>query len=201
MSVRQSSRTKLILAISVAAWAIGVGLGWRQLSIYANTPGKRAEAPANWPAGSPIRQTSGRPSIVVFVHPQCPCSLATITELARIVATAPRQFDIDIFFYRPGTERAEWSRTDLWRNAAAVPGARLADDRDAEMARVFGARVSGQAMVYDAGGALLFNGGITSARGHAGDSDGRDAILAIARNETPERRTTPVFGCALYATE
>ncbi len=53
-------------------------------------------------------------------------------------------------------------------------------------------------MIYDAAGQLAFEGGITSFRGHSGDNDGRDAIVALLRGQRPQRRATPVFGCALF---
>ena len=45
-------------------------------------------------------------------------------------------------------------------------------------------KTSGQVVVYDAKGALLFSGGITAARGHMGDNAGRDRITALLRGDT-----------------
>jgi hypothetical protein len=80
-----------------------------------------------------------------------------------------------------------------------MPDVKVVDDPDSEMARRFGAGVSGQVLLYDASGHLAFNGGITASRGHFGDNDGLDAVLAILRDQTPYRRTSPVFGCSLYS--
>jgi len=41
-------------------------------------------------------------------------------------------------------------------------------------------------------------GGITAARGHAGDNRGRTLVLALARGAICESAQTPVFGCALH---
>ena len=49
-------------------------------------------------------------------------------------------------------------------------------------------------------GDLLFSGGITFARGHAGDNAGRTAIEACAAGQSPGYRQTPVFGCPIIAT-
>ena len=52
---------------------------------------------------------------------------------------------------------------------------------------------------YDHRGMLQFSGGITSARGHAGDNAGRTALVALLnRLETSHPRTN-VFGCPLFA--
>jgi hypothetical protein len=70
-------------------------------------------------------------------------------------------------------------------------------DRDAAESRRFRAETSGDALLYDEHGRLLFSGGITVARGHAGDNAGLGAIEALVRGDTNVRRQTPVFGCAL----
>ena len=74
----------------------------------------------------------------------------------------------------------------------------LRDDDGAE-ARRFGAETSGQTLLYDARGALAFSGGITGARGHAGDNAGRaslrraDSIASQAdRRGTQRLRLLPV---------
>jgi hypothetical protein len=84
----------------------------------------------------------------------------------------------------------------LWETAAAVPGVRVVRDDGAEAWR-FGARVSGQVMVYDHAGRLQFSGGITGARGHEGDNAGRDAIEALLAGR-PHAASAFVFGCLLF---
>ena len=63
---------------------------------------------------------------------------------------------------------------------------------------VFHAETSGQTALYDATGNLLFSGGITSARGHEGDNDGRAAVVSLLTSDGAEERETPVFGCPLF---
>jgi hypothetical protein len=43
----------------------------------------------------------------------------------------------------------------------------------------------------------MFSGGITDARGHAGDNDGRDAVEAYLTGGVPGCTQTPVFGCPI----
>jgi hypothetical protein len=56
-------------------------------------------------------------------------------------------------------------------------------------------------MLYDVNGRLLFSGGITGSRGHAGDNAGRTAILALLHREASGRNDTFVFGCSLFASD
>ena len=85
--------------------------------------------------------------------------------------------------------------------AALIPGVRPVEDLDGREALRFGAVTSGQTLLYDVSGRLLFNGGITAARGHAGTNDGRDAVLSLLANGSSLRHTTRVFGCSLLGGE
>jgi hypothetical protein len=48
---------------------------------------------------------------------------------------------------------------------------------------------------------LLFAGGITAARGHAGDNAGRSAIETLLAGGRPGYDRTPVFGCPIVVNE
>jgi hypothetical protein len=91
-----------------------------------------------------------------------------------------------------------WEQTDLWRTAAALPGVTVVRDVDGRAAREFGAATSGQTLLYDTDGVLLFSGGITAARAHAGDSLGRQSLVALLNREPAQRSGTSVFGCKLF---
>jgi hypothetical protein len=168
---------------------------------YSNTPGRLAAPPNQWPRTALIHPEPHRATLVLFAHPQCPCSRATIGELAQIMAHRQGTVDAFVYFYAPRSEGRDWVRTPLWRDAAAIPGVQATEDQDGREARRFGASTSGQALFYDAGGQLRFNGGITESRGHSGDNDGRDAIVALLQTGKTLHPTTPVFGCSLLGVE
>jgi hypothetical protein len=56
-------------------------------------------------------------------------------------------------------------------------------------------------VLYDARGQLVFRGGITSARGHAGDNYGADAVAEFVNTGVRSRSLTPVFGCSLLSSD
>jgi hypothetical protein len=70
-------------------------------------------------------------------------------------------------------------------------------DDDAAETRRFQSETSGQTILYAPDGRLLFQGGITQCRGHAGDNPGRSALVALLEHKTFSPVETPVFGCAL----
>ena len=72
----------------------------------------------------------------------------------------------------------------------------MTDENGAEADRL-GAKTSGHTVVFGRNGAVLFSGGITASRGHVGDNAGENAVLAALKQEMPDRRQTPVFGCSL----
>ncbi len=68
-------------------------------------------------------------------------------------------------------------------------------------AKLFGAKTSGDVLLFGANGKLIFAGGITASRGHEGDNPGADAMLKALgesrRNKVTTTTATPVFGCSL----
>jgi hypothetical protein len=201
MSFLAALRKHALIVAAVALWIPTVAFGINILWSYSTTPGRPGAPPLDWPASVPVERTNGRASLVMFAHPQCECSRATIGELAILMARAHGQLEADVFFYLPKREAGTWARTDLWRSASAIPGVRVHEDREAAVAQSFGAFTSGQTLLYDARGRLLFKGGITGLRGHSGDNAGRSAITALLLGETPRHYTlpvmTPVLGCSL----
>ena len=189
--VRQS-----LLTLVLVLWTLGVGAGLRTLWSYENAPGPLADAPARWPAGTRLPPPNGAPVLIVALHPQCPCSRATVAELARLVAHVPERPTVHVLFVAPSTADRKWVESDLWAEAAAIPGVHVARDDGREAWR-FGARVSGQVIAYDATGRLGFNGGITASRGHEGDNAGRAAVEAFLRGR-PHLDSSFVFGCFLF---
>jgi hypothetical protein len=178
-----------------------VGFGIHKLLQYSYTPGRTAAAALVWPANPWVAPVRGRPTLLVFAHPRCPCSRATIGELARIMAIYRGRVSTTVFFYAPSTEAPDWDRTDLWRDALAIPGVRAAEDHDGSAARLFGAFTSGETLLFGTDGRLAFHGGITPARGHAGDSSGRDAILNLVAGRPAATTSAPIFGCSIQGSE
>jgi hypothetical protein len=200
MPYRNHLRQHTLAIILSAGWLMAVGVGVRALLVYANTPGPAAVPAQHWPEGAPTPSRQ-KPTLLVFLHPQCPCSRATIGELAEIMARCPEQVVTTVYLSFPAAPAARRDTNSLWRSAAAIPEVRVLEDDGGRMARLFGARTSGQVLLYDSTGTLAFKGGITVSRGHAGDNFGREAIVSLIRGNVPRGRTSSVFGCALFGEE
>jgi len=194
-------RARIVLGGALGAvWLLTIATGLAMLEDYENAPGIAARPPERWPADSRIARLAGTPTLVMFVHPLCPCSRASIEELDRIMAQADVPPAADVVFLVPAGTAGYWGRTALWRHARRIRGVTVVRDDDGAEARRFDAATSGQTVLYDGAGRLLFSGGITGSRGHAGDNAGRDTILARladASEADAARAATPVFGCSL----
>ena len=178
-------------------WLGMSGAGLLYLTHYAGVPGDSGGPPPAWPADSLLPGPKVRPMLVMLAHPRCACTRASLEELARLVTRTSGRLDVRVAFFVPTGASEEWRTGAVWSMAAAIPGVETFADPDGVEARRFGARTSGHTLLYDAKGRLLFSGGITVSRGHAGDNAGVDAIETLLGRRQLGLRETPVFGCAL----
>jgi hypothetical protein len=181
-----------------AVWALTVADGFGRLAEYKRRPGEAESAPARWPSESQISRNAGGATLVLFAHPRCPCTRASLAELARLMTGLGDRLAARVVLLRPTGAAADWDDTDLRQRASAIPGVlTLRDDDGVETAR-FRARTSGEAVLYAQDGRLLFSGGLTASRGHEGDSPGLRRIRSLLRTGSADRNDAPVFGCSLY---
>ena len=190
------SRGKGWLAFGIV-WVLALALGFTLLWQYKMRPGDADGTPATWPRESRIVRSPDRATLVLFAHPECPCTRASLAELARLLARFGDRLTADVVFLRPADVGTAWDGTDLWRAASAIPGVTAVRDDDGVEAARFRASTSGAAALYDTRGRLLFSGGLTSARGHEGDSVGIQRISSLLRTGKADRSDAPVFGCSL----
>jgi len=192
------AKVPFVMIAVVLLW-IGVALvGFKTLNDYGLTPGKPATIPSQWPADSSLKPQHDRATLVMFVHPQCPCSRASIGELASLMAHTRSKLDAYVLFMAPKGFSDHWVKSDLWQSAAAIPGVKNIADPDGLEAKRFHVTTSGNIALYNPAGKLLFQGGITASRGHFGDSIGRDSALAALAGNPPKSCSSAVFGCPLF---
>ncbi|QDU99134.1 thioredoxin domain-containing protein [Lignipirellula cremea] len=186
-------------------WKIAIGFLWVSascgglavLAMYANSPGPSSAGPRQWPSDSSLQLNEQGSTLILFAHPRCPCTRATLGELEKIVARFQDSVTPWVVFYKPAGSDDRWDQTDLRATAAAIPGVHVVSDPGGIETRRFGANTSGETLLYNNQGELLFNGGITRARGHAGDNDGRSAIESSLSGVAPSCSQTPAFGCPI----
>jgi hypothetical protein len=182
-------------------WAISVGAGTFALTNYSVAAGEAAVAPVQWPPASSIKPNGQRFTLAMLVHPHCPCSRASLGELAKLMSRVGDHVEAHVFFIRPKNFEEEWERTDLWNSALQIPGVHAQVDPQGREAALLGAKTSGQVVLYSPEGTLKFSGGITPARSHMGDNQGATSIEAAVRNGAKSPTNSVVFGCELFDQE
>lgn len=189
---------KKTIYMLVGVWLCLIAAGQILLAQYGATPGAQEAPTQNWPAQTALARSIDKDSLVLFIHPHCPCSTATLEELNHLVSDFPNRLAVTVIFVKPQHTPIDWEKTSLWRSAASLPGVTVACDDGGVEADRFHAATSGQTYLYNPMGKLIFSGGITAARGHVGDNAGVDTIASIARGASPFLHNTAVFGCPLF---
>jgi len=195
--VRKSSFIK----VAGFAWFVLLTAGTAAFLGYENKAGVAAASPTDWPTNSGIQRPLDRATLLVFTHPHCPCTRATLHELERLTADTGDRLAVFVLFIKPDGVEADWEKTDIAAIAAAIPGVTVLTDRDGFESQLFDAHTSGQSMLFDQHGKLLFSGGVTTGRGQEGPSTGSASIVALVKGVTPAVTETNVFGCPLFSHE
>lgn len=183
------------LAAIIAVWFLACVGGIVWMWNYKATAGPGGDPPDRWPDGVALARLQGAPTLVMLVHPRCPCSRASMTELNQVMHHAPG-IKTFVLFSVPADARAGWEDGDTWRRAHQIPGVTAVVDKGGVMAARFGAVVSGHVVLYDGDGVLRFTGGITGSRGHEGENVGRDRLMA-ALKDASATASSKVYGCEL----
>jgi hypothetical protein len=185
-------------AIAVIPFCLLTIAGFYLLLRFDATPASQHYAPGLWPETVEIAFPTGRPALLVFLHPLCPCSRATLAELNGVLSRLPKAAfpEIHLFFVR-SIKNPDLNGGDLWNRATLIPNGIRQWDTGGRIAVRFGARTSGVTLLYGANKRLLFQGGITGSRGHEGDNLGASRLLAALETGRRASNLSQVFGCAL----
>ncbi|TWU49775.1 thioredoxin domain-containing protein [Rubripirellula reticaptiva] len=178
-------------------WCLATGAGFVAIERYAHTPAQLNHQIDRWPASSHLQTAHGKPTLVMFAHPHCPCTRASMNELSRILSQCEGQVTASVVFLEFESIDKPVKQSGLWRQAMAIPHLHVAVDHQQIISRLFQARSSGETFLFQANGNLSYHGGITLSRGHEGDNTGHDAIVSILTKGTSHRSMGPVYGCSL----
>lgn len=189
-----SRRPAFLLGLA-ALWFAGLVGGFAALQAYAGRPGRVAAPPASAPSWLEAHRRPGRPLLVMAVHARCPCTDASLGELADFLSQTHGQCDALLLRYSPDAATAPRAGETRELGGVAVP---LLADADGRLAATLGALTSGSTVLVDAAGRIRFHGGLTLERGHRGRSPAQDALLAlVADRRTAALPAAPVYGCPL----
>ena len=98
---RRQRRSRVFLLPFVSLWLLVIGVGLFILCNYENTPGVAAEPPQQWPVESQIQLAPQGATLVMLVHPHCPCTRASLGELALLMAHTQGRLKAYGLFLKP----------------------------------------------------------------------------------------------------
>jgi hypothetical protein len=196
--VRRTRMLRFAGLLAVVVWAAAVGVGLERLWRYKTTAGVAASTTQQWPGSSLITPQSGHATLIMFVHPQCSCTRASLEELRNVMERAQRPVSAWVLLLQPEGTSGDWQRTATAEAARRIPNVTVVTDRQGIEAQRFGAATSGQVVLFDDTGHLVFAGGITGSRGHVGNNTGERLLLSLINTGAAEGHHHVVFGCGLH---
>lgn len=200
--IRAAREGRAIVWCTVAIWAIGVLAVSGALVRYSYGVGDRGAPVDAWPASVSISRATDAWTVVMFAHPHCPCTRASVSELARLQTDCRTRCELIVVIYCAPDEGDAWSDGAVRDGVARIPGAGIVLDPAGALAQAFGVVTSGHVLAYDPDGRLAFSGGITPGRGHEGLTAARMALERLLEGgrleDAPDTITADVFGCPIY---
>src|SRR5947209_4253881 len=131
MNLLPQQRTRrLCWFMVILVWTGTVSVGWSFLRNYESTPGQESSSPPHWPVQSSLHRNEGQPTLIVFAHPRCPCSRATLSEFALIMARCQGKLQAEVVFYKPVGSSSTWEQTALRGSAERISGVHVTLDLD-----------------------------------------------------------------------
>ena len=97
------SKLPLFLLIGGIVWVSVVFVGMGIIYDYENAPSNPSSSPIEWPAGSHIKRIPGQATLVMAVHPQCPCTRASLGELALLMASCQGKVSAHVIVLKPSS--------------------------------------------------------------------------------------------------
>src|SRR6266568_718383 len=85
----RSFRLKPAWLLALLLWLGLIVGGYAWLLRYSFAAGKASASPHTIPSSVASQAPSARPQLFLALHPRCPCSRATLSELATILSRAP----------------------------------------------------------------------------------------------------------------
>jgi len=186
------------LKVTFVAWLVCLTASLGGLWAYSARPGDSGHPPATWPEEVPRAQAGF--TLVLFCHPHCPCTRATVHELERLVVDCGGDLEVVAYLVLAEGVPEGWERGPILKLLSGLEEADVRLDHGGRLARRFHASTSGTVALYDPRGELVFSGGITPSRGHEGTNRGRSAVAELVRGERPSFTEVPVYGCPLRQT-
>src|SRR5476651_978657 len=92
----RTTQKGIFMGSAVFAWLLVVGFGIWTLTARSFVPGISGNPKSVWPDASGLKRNMGGFTLVVALHPECPCSQATLGELDSIVMQCSKRLSVQV---------------------------------------------------------------------------------------------------------
>lgn len=186
----------------LVSWVVAICVVWWSMTAYSFQIDGEPTPIAAWPSDAAVSLAADRPTVLLFLHPRCPCSAASLTELESALAAIPsdRRPQVQVIAAVPTKHDSKWTESPTVVRSQELPNSSLLIDVGGFESHKFGAASSGHVMAFAPTGELRYSGGVTLSRGHAGDNVGRMSLIRTLADGTTDDSVVeefPVFGCRL----
>ncbi len=191
----ESIQIQATLSLAAITMAVG-GL------LYMTDYSYRAEdtVAVSRPADSAVEFGLPRQNLLLFFyHPKCPCTLAAVEELEKLVATIQDSITIRAFAFCPAGQNRDWIETSATHRLRRIHEAVVVPDYDGEATHRWGITSSGHVLYFNHSETLVFSGGNTRGRGLVGECQPTHELLARIHGLSSELFSWPVYGCPIIA--
>ncbi len=185
------------LAIVGCAWLGTICAGFVWLGLSDAQPGSRGAPPVQLAAVPELQADSGLVSLTCFIHPQCPCTRATLRDLERVATHVRETAQLRVVVAYP-SDHPEWMSTATVAFASTISGVRIVPDPGGLLTAACGVKTSGHTLIYGPEGDLRYSGGLVPLRNHEGNAETRDCVLQVIESQPKRPVQTPAFGCPMY---
>src|SRR5258706_2856559 len=107
----------VFLAACLAGLVAGLAVLWR----FEQTPGRSATIEAAWPAASRLVSDPRSPTLVMFAHPRCACTRASLANLRALIGPFTGRLVAYVAFMRPHEAGPEWLETGTLAHRSSIP--------------------------------------------------------------------------------
>ena len=188
----------IVTALMLMLWLSAIALGFAWWDNYDYTPGRTAVAVAT---ETEAMTTTGW-KLTIYIHPQCPCTRASLAELSDILERPTSSpLSIRVVFFVPSGAAASWADGELKAVVEHWTHTEIAFDFGGIEIRRSGVTTSGTIVLHDPMGHIAFRGGINRGRGRTGESPGKRSILDLLTGHPTDIHETPVYGCSLLESD
>jgi hypothetical protein len=194
------SRRVLLTIFGTALWLAAGSFLYTKMMAFETRAGLGSlHAALWWPLASGLKLGRDERTLLVFLHPKCTCSQATVAQIVKLKERARNGFRIILAVWQPASSDGSWdSLTPL--GVDQLSDYQVAWDRGGRLAGLFDAHTSGQIFIYEKDGRLVFAGGATSSRGGADEGPSLAALESLLQEKgnsySVGLRSMPVFGCS-----